>query len=136
MVPIRFGDFLEYREATGTPPGNLMGLLGHRGERGKEREAAPPPLVQLGLGLGAPPHVAAYLSPLWPNRPINFPGGGGPVASQYSEKSPNLNGTIPVSVYNLPIYQSLPLDHFETPRHVRELIRDSKKTSVIKSHNS
>ena len=30
----------------------------------------------------------------------------------------------------LPIYQSLRLDHFETPRHVRDHIRDSKHPSV------
>ena len=38
---------------------------------------------------------------------------------------------------NIPmtIYESLPLDHFETPRHVRDLIRDSEQTSVTKTHN-
>ena len=45
-------------------------------------------------------------------------------------------GTLPVSEYHRPIYQSLPLDHFETPRHVRDLIRDSEQHSVTKSHNS
>ena len=38
-------------------------------------------------------------------------------------------GTLPVSEYSLPIYESLPVDHFETPRHVRDLIRDSEQTS-------
>src|SRR5215216_1692746 len=32
--------------------------------------------------------------------------------------------------YSLPIYESLPLDHFETPRHVRDLIWDSEQSSV------
>ena len=41
-----------------------------------------------------------------------------------------------MSVYNLPIYQSLPLDHLESPRHVRDLIRDSEQPSVTKKHNS
>ena len=36
----------------------------------------------------------------------------------------------PVSEYNLPIYQSLRLDHFETPRHVRDHIRDFELPSV------
>jgi len=35
-----------------------------------------------------------------------------------------------VSVYHRPIYQYLPIDHFETPCHVRDLIRDSELTSV------
>ena len=38
--------------------------------------------------------------------------------------------TLPVSKYYRPIYESLPLDHFETPRHVHDLIRDSELTSV------
>ena len=38
-----------------------------------------------------------------------------------------------MSEYNLPIYEYLPLDHFETPRHVRDLIRDSEQTSVTKT---
>ena len=41
-----------------------------------------------------------------------------------------------MSEYYLPIYQSLPLDHFETPRHVRDLIRDSEQPLVTKTHNS
>ena len=41
-----------------------------------------------------------------------------------------------MSEYYLQIYQSLPLDHFETPRHVRDLIRDSEQPSVTKTHNS
>ena len=38
--------------------------------------------------------------------------------------------TIPVSEYSRPIYQSSCLDHFETPRHVRDHIRDSEQPSV------
>ena len=43
-----------------------------------------------------------------------------------------------MSEYSRPIYQSLPLDHFETPRHVRDLIRDSEQSSVTKhiTHNT
>ena len=46
------------------------------------------------------------------------------------------SGTLQVSEYYHPIYQSLPLDHFKTPRHVCVLIRDSEQHSVTKSHNS
>ena len=58
------------------------------------------------------------------------------VTPRYSGKIPESLGTIPMSEYNLPIYESLPLDHFETPHHVRDLIQDSEQTPVIKSHNS
>jgi len=39
-----------------------------------------------------------------------------------------------MSEYSLPIYRYLPIDHFETPRHVHGLIRDSEQSLVIKSH--
>jgi hypothetical protein len=35
-----------------------------------------------------------------------------------------------MSEYSLPIYESLPLGHSETPRHVHDLIRDSEQHSV------
>ena len=115
-------------------------FLFQEGEGGKERErkegAAPPPLVQFGLGKGARASSRG-LPPLLhygPIGPLTFPGGSSSLP--VLEKSPNLIRTIPESVYNLPIYQSLPLNHFETPRHVRDLIRDSKQTSVTKTHNS
>ena len=43
-----------------------------------------------------------------------------------------------MSEYGRPIYRSLRLDHFETPRHVRDHIRDSEQPSVhqnIQTHN-
>ena len=49
---------------------------------------------------------------------------------------PGTPRTLPVSEYYHPIYESLPLNHFETPLHVRDLIRDSEQHSVTKSHNS
>ena len=61
---------------------------------------------------------------------------GVPVTFQYSEKYPKHSETIPVSEYHRPIYQSLPLDYFETPRRVCDLIRDSEQPSVTKTHNS
>ena len=53
-----------------------------------------------------------------------------PVTPRFPDKYPKRPETFPVSEYLRPIYQSLPLVHFETPRHVRDLIRDSKQTSV------
>src|SRR4051812_14400972 len=41
-----------------------------------------------------------------------------------------------MSEYYRSIYESLPLDHFETTHHVRDLIRDSEQHSVTKSRNS
>src|SRR3954467_932676 len=39
-----------------------------------------------------------------------------------------------MSKHRLPIYHSLRLDHFETPRHVRDHIRDSELLRYIKMH--
>src|SRR3954470_17891073 len=39
-----------------------------------------------------------------------------------------------MSEYSRPIYRSLRLDHFETPRHVSDLIRDSELLRYIKTH--
>ena len=70
----------------------------------------------------------AHVGPLLPR--------GVPVTPRYSKKYPNHSETIPVSEYHRPIYESLLLDHFETPRHVRDLIRDSEQHSVTITHNS
>ena len=40
-----------------------------------------------------------------------------------------------MSEYSRPIYRFLRLDHFETPRHVPDLIRDSELLRYIKTHN-
>ena len=61
---------------------------------------------------------------------------GVPVTPQYFDTYPILYETLWVSEYYRPMYQSLPLDHFETPRHVRDLIRDSEQSLVTKTHNS
>ena len=100
------------------------------GEGGKEeeetRKGGPHPTpspIRFGLGGCAtnwplpPLPTRAHEGPLTPRRVS--------VTPRYSGKCPNLSETIPVSKHNLPIYQSLCLDHFETPRHVRDLIRDS-----------
>ena len=84
--------------------------------RTRGEEARGPPWLLLSLSTKA--HKAHYFS---------RGGSGNPPALRFSPKSP---GTFPVSEYSSPIYQSLCLDHFETPRHVRDHIRDSELTSV------
>ena len=78
---------------------------------------------------GLPPlSLMAHVGPILPQ--------GVPVTHRFSEKYLNHSESILVSEYHRPIYQSLPLDHLETPRHVRDLIRDFEQTSVTKTHNS
>ena len=99
-----------------------------KGEReGEGKGGHTPPLVQFGLGYGgrAP---CLLSSTTWPMRPI--------ASSSYSRNSPvppkipESLGTFSMSEYSCPIYRSLCLDHFETPRHVCDLIWDSEQTSV------
>ena len=96
--------------------------------------APPPPLVQFGLPWGGTPCGLPPLSPM-AHKAHYFPRGI-PVTPRYSGKIPEPLETIPVSEYYRPIYQSLPLDYFETPRHVHDLIRDSEQSSVTKTNNS
>ena len=105
---------------------------GERGGRGKGKGGGRPPLLVLfGLGRGGarghllPPFLFSLRDHIGPITP-----GGFPVTPRYSGKIPISPGTIPISKYRLPIYQSLCLDHFETPRHVRDHIRDSEQSSV------
>ena len=114
-----------------TPPFLLLLGGGRKGERGKERggrRPPPSPIRTRGRG-GTRPSLAAPLSShQGPCGPLTLRGGSGnPPALWFSTKSP---GTLPVSEYSRPIYQSLCLDHFETPCHVRDHIRDSEQTSV------
>ena len=104
---------------------------GEEEEEGKERGgAAPLPLSYSDWGGGArgPALASSPLFHLCPLRPIKLPGGSGNL--RYSGKIPISPGTLPISKYRLPIYQSLCLVHFETPRHVRDHIRDSEQPSV------
>ena len=114
-------------------PSFLVGIGegGKEEEEGKEGGAPPPSLILFGLGRGGvrgpllPPSLfslEAHVGPITPR--------GVPVTSRYSGKIPISPGTIPMSKHRLPIYQSLCLDHSETPRHVRDHIRDSEQTSV------
>ena len=75
------------------------------------------------------------LSPLFPYgpiRPIYSPANSR--NSPVLRKIPESLGTFPMSEYSRPIYRSLRLDHFETPRHVPDLIRDSELLRYIKTH--
>ena len=109
-----------------TPP-FLVGVGEGKGE-GEERKGAPPSLVQFGLvhgeGCGLPlgPFSPFPYGPLRPNTNSRN--------SPVLRKIPESLGTFPMSEYSRPIYRSLRLDHFETPHHVPDLIRDSVLSSV------
>src|SRR3954464_15256130 len=124
---------------TGSRTPSFPNCRRRRGERGGRGEGKggrrPPSLVLFGLGRGGARglllplslfHLKAHVGPIIPR--------GVPVTPRYSGKMPISPGTIPMSKYRLPIYQSLCLDHFETPRHVRDHIRDSELLRYIKIH--
>ena len=105
-----------------------------RGEGGGREEgkggAAPSPCPIRTRGEG---HVALPWPPLLFSTKAHY----GPliprgvlVTPRYSGKIPISPGTLLISKCRLPIYQSSCLDHFETPRHVRDHIRDSEQPSV------
>ena len=105
---------------------------GERGGRGEEKGGRrPPSLVLFGLGRGGArgplltPSLFSLVAQVGPLTPR-----GVPVTSRYSGKMPISPGTLPMSKHRLPVYQSSCLNHFETPRHVRDHIRDSEKPSV------
>ena len=103
------------------------------------RRCLPPLGLFLSLSLGAwaswgwcpwPIHAKAHpLQPMWPSRQVAPPGGPpGPFRwSRYNTGDPE---TFPMAETTLPIYNSLPPDHFGTPRDVRDLIRDSEQPLV------
>ena len=106
-------------------------LVGEGKRRRGRRKSGLPPLSNSdqrgGAGL-----LPFGLSPLFPYGPIR--------PNTYSRNSPVLRkipeslGTFPKSEYSRPIYRSLRLDHFETPRHVPDLIRDSELLRYINIH--
>ena len=110
-TPTRRGKEVGRERERGAPPPSPSPI------RTRGEEARGPPLFAP-LSLSTKAHMAHYFS---------RGGSGNPPALRFSPKSP---GTLPVSEYSRPIYQSLCLDHFETPRHVRDHIRDSEQTSV------
>ena len=121
-TPSRFAPSLSYSKKEGE------GRSG-RGERQGGRR--PPLLVLFGLkgrGRASCPGRPLSLSTRAHQGPLLS--GGVTVTLRYSGFSPKTPGTLPVSEYSHPIYQCLCLDHFETPRHVRDHIRDSEQPSV------
>ena len=111
-----------------------LGFLGGEGREGG-RPPSPSPNRTRGGGIGAAALGCPFL--------LSTKAHEGPLTSLTNscnslvlQKIPESLGTFPMSEYSHPIYRSLRLDHFETPRHVRDLIRDSEQTLVIKSHNS
>ena len=101
-------------------------------EGGRRKEGAAPPCPKP-IWFG--PWGARTIHPLLPSisnkahvGPLSPRGGSG--NPRYSGKIPISPGTLPISKYRLPIYQYLCLDHFETPRHVRDYIRDSEQPSL------
>src|SRR5215216_692770 len=107
-----------------------LGEEGRRKERGRRGKGKgwlplfPCPIRTRGGGGAASPRAfsslptKAHQGPLLPR---NYP-----VLRKISESL----GTFPMSEYSRPIYRSLRLGHFETPRHVPDLIRDSELPSV------
>ena len=93
----------------------------------------PPSLVQFGPDHGEGcGHLLRPFSPFpyGPLRP-NTNSRNSPVL----RKIPESLGTFPKSEYSRPIYRFLRLDHFETPRHIPDPIRDSELLRYIKTHN-
>ena len=120
------------RRGSPTPTGSrippfLVGIGEGKGE-GERRKGAPPSLVQFGPDHGeGRGHLLRPFSP-FPYGPLrtNTNSRNSPVL----RKIPESLGTFPKSEYSRPIYRSLRLDHFETPRHVHDLIRDFELPSV------
>ena len=103
---------------------------GKREGVGNGRGGAPFPLVQFGpmggaCGLPCGPSLLSTKS---------HEGSILPLANSRNSlvlrKIPEPLRTFLMSEYSLPIYRSLRLNHFETPRHVRDLIQDYEQTSV------
>ena len=123
--------------------------VGGEGKRGGEKERGRPnsPLL-FSLTLLPSPPISAYMGEHQPARGWSVPllahkahkahifAGGCLEPLPVTRYVPGTPGTLPVYEYYRPIYESLPLDHFETPRHVRDLIQDSEQHFVTKSHNS
>ena len=81
---------------------------------------------ELDKGFGARPPSPFPYGPLRPNTNSRN--------SPVLRKIPESLGTFTMSEYSRPIYRSLRLDHFETPRHVPDLIRYSELLRYIKTH--
>ena len=115
-------------------PSFLVGV-GEGGKRGRGGRKGGPHSLSNSDQRGAVRLLPFGLSPLFPYgpiRPIYSPANSR--NSPVLRKIPESLGTFPKSEYSRPIYRSLRLDHFETPRHVPDLIRDSELLRYIKTH--
>src|SRR4051812_40892017 len=125
----------------GFPPSKSRSRREGRTREGEGKRGAPPPfLVQFRLeGEGA-------RGLPWPPLPLStkahethYTPRGVSVTPRYSGIRLNSSRTLLKSKHSHPIYRSLCLDHFETPRHVCGHIRDSELPSVqqnTKTHNT
>ena len=112
------------------PPPILVGIGFTEGEK-RERGPATSPSPNRTRGRGRrAAHVGLPLLFSTKAHHGPFSSRGVPVTSRYSGKIPISPGTLTISKHRLPIYQSLCLDHFETPRHVGDHIWDSEQPSV------
>ena len=110
---------------------------GKGGRRGRGRRKGGPrplPLSNSDSPWGGTSLWAALPLPYGPYGPLLPPTNS--CNSSVLQKISESLGTFPMFKYSLPIYRSLRINHFETPRHVRDLIWDSEQISVIKSHNT
>ena len=123
---------------TGSRTPSFLVQLGERGKGGEWRRK--------GEG-GHTPNPLSNSDWAWEGRappPGSFP--LRPIKAQYSSpyfrnspvlrKIPESLGTFLMSEYSRLIYRSLRIDHFETPRHAPDLIRDSELLRYIKLINS
>src|SRR3954471_2524375 len=104
---------------------------GRRGRGRRKGGRRPPLLVQFrpdGEGARGLPWTPLSLSTKAHRGPLVPP--RVPITLRHSGFIRNFSGTLLVSEYSRPIYQSLCLDHLETPRHVRDHIRDSEQPLV------
>ena len=74
-------------------------------------------------GQGAPPTAHVAPGGRWPHPVDPRDSSSGPDTIPVTPK------LVPMPEIALPIYNSLPPDHFGTPRDVRDLIRDSEQLS-------
>ena len=129
------------RTGSRTPPFPCWSRRGKEGrEEEKEKGGRRPLLVQFGLeGEGARGCPSCPSSSPTKTHEAQLTPRGVPVTPRYSGICPKPSGTFLVSEHSRPIYRSLRIDHFETPRHVGDHIRDSELPSVhqnTKTHNT
>ena len=112
------------------PPNPSWNRIRGGGKREREGPAPSPCPIRTKGGEGRVAHEGLPL--LFSTKAHHGPysSWGVPVTSRYSGKIPISPGTLPISKHRLPIYQYLCLDHSETPRHVRDQIRDFEQPSV------